>query len=226
MVPRDPKKAKHPDSMTRYHASGPWDVSVNDNLNEQIGDECFCPDFATLQPFQTILEEDSSSDKSSSLFSELNPSSTDSSNRDSVCADDFFDQILGDMGVSWSSPWRNSSDSETSSSSSSPSPLYSRHSSLDLETYAARYPEASDRCLDTAVPAVTERPMLPGHSEVKVAEGKGSTPFLCPDSTKRCRKVGSSRCRETGSSKLGWVNPFENLKSSVTFRRSMRERSD
>ncbi|KAL3504862.1 hypothetical protein ACH5RR_034703 [Cinchona calisaya] len=226
LVPRDPRKAKHPDSKTRYYARDSWDVSINDSSNDQTSDECFCPTYASSQPYHTIWEEDSSSDKSSSFFSEVHSCSTDSSNRDSMCTDDIFDQILGDMGVSWSSPWRNSSDSDTSSSSSFPSPLYSRHSPIDLDAYASKYPEASDHCLDIAVPAVIERPRLPGHSEVDVAKGKGSTPFLCPDSTKECRKLRSSSCREGGSSKLGWVNPFENLKSSVTFRRSMSKRSN
>ncbi|KAL3514261.1 hypothetical protein ACH5RR_026978 [Cinchona calisaya] len=240
LVPRDPRKAKHPDSKPRYHARGLWDISANDSSNNQTIDECFCPNNSSFQPFHTIWEEDSSSDKSSSLFSEANSCSTDSSNRDSMCSDDLFDQLLGvgDMGLCWGSSWRNSSDSETSSSSSSPTPLYSRHSLHDLEAYASKYPKDTDHCTDTAVRAVNDRPSLPGHSGMEVAAGKGSapflcpdsdkgsTPFLCPDSTKRCRKLGSSSCRETASSKLGWINPFENLKSSVTFRRSMRERLD
>lgn len=237
LVPRDPRKSKHPDSGPRYHARGPWDVPANDSSNNPTIDECFCPNYSSFQPFHTIWEEDCSSDKSSSLFSEGNSCSTDSSNRDSTCSDDLFDQILGgDMGVCLGSSWRNSSDSEASSSSSSPSPLYSRHFLHDLEAYAYKYPEATDHCIDTAVPAVDDRPRIRGRSEVEVAESKGSTAFLCPDSdkgsnpflcsdsTKSCRKLGSSSCREIGSGKLGRVNPFEKLKSSVTFRRSIRER--
>ncbi|XP_071925936.1 ubiquitin carboxyl-terminal hydrolase 16-like [Coffea arabica] len=239
LVPRDPRKSRHPDSKPRYHhARGPWDIHADDSSNNETNDERACPNYSSFQPFRTIWEEDSSSDKSSSFFSEVNSCSTDSSARDSMCSDDLFDQMLGigDMGVYYGgSSWRNASDSETSSSSSSPSPLYSRHPLHDLEAYASKYPEETDECIDTAVPTVDDRPRLPGRTEVEVTGGRGttlcpdsgkeSTPFLCPDSTKRCRKLGSSSCRETGSSKLGWIN-FENWKSSVTFRRPTRERSD
>ncbi|CAH9078369.1 unnamed protein product [Cuscuta europaea] len=84
---------------------------------------------------QTVMTEDSSSDNSSSLFSEGGSYSTDSSNRDST--EDFVDQLFGgDPGYGW----RNSTDSETSSSSSSP---FSRHSPLaDMDRYASSgYPE-------------------------------------------------------------------------------------
>lgn len=240
LVPRDPRKSRHPDSKPRYNrARGPWDIHANDSSNNQTNDEGSCPNYSSFQPFRTIWEEDSSSDKSSSFFSEVNSCSTDSSNRDSMCSDDLFDQMLGigDMGVYYGgSSWRNASDSDTSSSSSSPSPLYSRHPLRDLEAYASRYAEETDDCIDTVVPTIDDRPRLPGRTEVEVTgggrgsklcpdSGKGSTPFLCPDSTKQCRKLGSRSCRETGSSKLGWIN-FENWKPSVTFRRSMRDRSD
>lgn len=175
------------DGKPRYSGSrGTWDVPVRDPTN-------LC--YPSFQPIQRISEDDSFSDNS--FFSEDYSISTDSSNRDSTSTDDYFDQIFGDMGLSWnnnSSPWRNSSDSDTSSSSSSPSPMYSRHS--DLDHYAARY------------------------SEGAADSGRiRSSPFSCPDSTKHCRKLDCScSCRESGSSKLGRLNPFDNLKCSVSCR--------
>lgn len=170
------------DCKPRYSSRGTWDVPVRDPTN---------PSNPGFQPIRPISEDDSFSDNS--FFSEDYSISTDSSNRDSTSTDDYFDQLFRDMGVSWnnnsSSSWRNSSDSDTSSSSSSPSPMYSRHS--DLDHYAARYCEGG---------ADSERIR--------------SSPFSCPDSTKHCRKLdcSSCSCREPGSSKLGRLNPFDNLK--------------
>lgn len=186
------RKTKPVDCKPRHSYRSTWDVPIRDPTN---------PNYPNFQPFRTISEEDSFSDNS--FFSEEDRSiSTDSSNRDSTSTDDYFDQIFADMGVCWNSnsSWRNSSDSDTSSSSSSPSPMYSRHS--DLDHYAGRcYSEGGGNAAGDS-----------GRSR--------SSPFLCPDSTKHCRKLDCScSCRESGSSKLGRViNPFDNLKSSVSCR--------
>ncbi|XP_019156588.1 PREDICTED: ubiquitin carboxyl-terminal hydrolase 16-like isoform X4 [Ipomoea nil] len=103
-IPHDARRLKHLNRKPRSEMSS-WDIFEGDDYL--------------------------SDDNSSSLFSEVgtSSSSTDSSHRDSVSIDDYF-EISGDPGGFW----RNSSDSDASSSSS-PSPLYSRHSQhADMET--------------------------------------------------------------------------------------------
>lgn len=191
---REIRKTKEEDFKVRYSSRGPWDVHISDSSNFRNYNESTCPSFSTFQPIRRILEEDNVSEHSSSFFSEGRSCSTDSSNRDSTSTDEYFDQIFGDLGVCVNSPWRNSSDSETSSSSSSPSPVYLRHS--DSDHYAARYSETGISCTDAA----DSEHFLHHHHPA--------------DSTKHCRKLdSSSSCRESGSSKLGRVNPFDNLKS-------------
>ncbi|CAK9163609.1 unnamed protein product [Ilex paraguariensis] len=222
IIPRDPRKSKNPTSKSRSHSTGPWDVS--------IGTECSYLNHTGFQMIQTILEEDSSSDKSSSLFSEACSCSTDSSNRDSSSTDDYVDQIF-DLGCNENSHFRNSSDSDTSSSSSSPSPLYSRHSPLpDLDCYTSKYPKASDSRIHNAESAgvdgdgLWER-LASRSSKVEALNSKGSVPFLCSDSTKH-RKLVSRSCRETEADRLETVSPFNNAKTRVCFRRSTRGRMD
>nr|GMD99554.1 ubiquitin carboxyl-terminal hydrolase 17-like [Ipomoea batatas] len=103
-VPHDARRLKHPNCKPRSEMSS-WDIFEGDDY----------------------LSDNSSSP----LFSEVGTcsSSTDSSHRDSISIDDYF-EMCGDPGGFW----RNSSDSDASSSSS-PSPLYSRHSQhADIET--------------------------------------------------------------------------------------------
>lgn len=218
IVPRDPRKPKNTSSRPRVHSTGQYDAVRADCPNNQTTSEGFYPSFQQRNP---ILEEDSASDNSSSFFSEGGSCSTESSNRDSTSADDYFDQIFGEFGQNWNtSHWRNSSDSDTSSSSSSPSPLYCRRSPLARsDNYTSRY------------------------TETESAEGKeeDSVPILCPDVSKTCRKLECSRssnssrsdiisctsCRETSNSdRLGRLNPFTNAKSGISLRRSVKGRMD
>ncbi|XP_031125192.1 ubiquitin carboxyl-terminal hydrolase 19-like [Ipomoea triloba] len=114
-----------------------------------------------------MLGDDYLSDNSSSpLFSEVGTcsSSTDSSHRDSISIDDYF-EICGDPG----GVWRNSSDSDASSSSS-PSPLYSRHSQYaDME--ATGYSIFSKCRTNSECAGITRS------RDVGSCENKGSVPF-------------------------------------------------
>ncbi|XAR48504.1 Ubiquitinyl hydrolase 1 [Bertholletia excelsa] len=216
--PNDPRRLKNPMCRSRSHLLGPRDGSALDPLNGHTGIECLYPNHASFQPSWRILEEDSSSDNSSSIFSEECSCSTESSNRDSSSADDFFDQIFGDGGRNWNSLWKNLSDSDSSSSSSS-SPLYSRHSPLaDSDRYSSGHPEADGNGFWDGLP-----------SRGSNWEGKSTVPILYSDTSKQCRNlVSKSSCsgRETDSDRLGRANPFDNQKSGVSFRRPPRDGAD
>ncbi|GAB4844914.1 ubiquitin-specific protease [Ancistrocladus abbreviatus] len=170
------------------------------------------------------LEMDSLSD-SSSIFSHSDEvSSTTDSTRESTSIDDISDSVFGDFGYGWSSNWRNSSDSDTSSSSSSPH--YTRHgplsqsvryvSGISETTGAQSYDLHPIRDTDprARMPVETPRP----HN---LGEGGGGT-FLHSNSSKLGRKlVNSSSCRETDSERLGQPNSLDNVKSGVYLRRSL-----
>ncbi|KAG2698777.1 hypothetical protein I3760_07G164200 [Carya illinoinensis] len=149
---------------------------------------------------QRILVEDSSSDNSSLISSNSDEGScsTDST-RDSTSTDELSDFIFGDSGQRWNSP----SDSDTSSTSSSPSPSPSplRHSP----------------------PSYSEQYATHG------SQAEGNVPFLHSDTTRNCRKLvtssSSNSCRETDSQRLG-SNPFRDVNSGISFRKSTRERTD
>ncbi|CAK9148980.1 unnamed protein product [Ilex paraguariensis] len=219
IIPRDPRYPKNPTSKSRSNSAGPWDDPLADSLGGHIPQG-----HAGVHMIQTSLEEDSSSDISSSFFSEAGSCSTESSNRDSTGIDDYFDQIFGDLGCNWNSPHRNSSDSDTSSSASSPSPMYSRRPHpANLDYNASRYPETSGSRIDSAEPAVDSGDLWarqPGWSS------KVSVPYSYSDSTNLRKLVSSSSCRETDSNRLGSVYPFGNTKSGVCFRRSTSGRTD
>ncbi|KAH8516201.1 hypothetical protein Peur_047516 [Populus x canadensis] len=165
--------------------------------------------YLKLHRLLRISEEDSSSDNFSftSGNSDEASCSTDSTH-DSTSTDDLSDYIFG----SWNS-WRNTSDSDTSSSSS---PLYSRYSphvdknQNDSHAYSRiGGPDLSDR-----IPS--------GGRKLVDLEGK-----MHPDTTKQCRKLASSNsCRYKVSTKLGSLNPLNDVKSGVSFRRSVSERTD
>ncbi|GFY85896.1 ubiquitin-specific protease 16 [Actinidia rufa] len=129
IVPCDPRKLESPTFESR---SQPCDFLRADPVNGPTGIECLYSNHTSFQPIRTILEEGYSSDNSSFFSEERSNCSTDSSNRDSTSADDYFDLFFGDVGRNWSNLCRNSSDldSPSSSSSSSPFPLNSRHSPL------------------------------------------------------------------------------------------------
>ncbi|KAK3030734.1 hypothetical protein RJ639_036538 [Escallonia herrerae] len=221
-IPRDPSTVKNPMLQSRSHPARAWDDHLNGGRSRT---EHFYPDH--IQPRRPILEEDSSSDNSSSLFSEATSCSTESSNRDST--DDMFDHIFGDLGPSCNSPWRNSSDSDTSSSSSSHSPLYTRHSPLaDSDRYASECPETSGSQMDHSESAADFWARVPSRSsKVESSEGKGGAPLCYSDMTKQCRKLGTnSSCRETDADRLERISHYENKKSGVFLRRSFRERTD
>lgn len=225
LIPRDPRKHKNTISRSRSHSIESWDFSRTDHLNDHL----------SSQPFHRISDEDSLSDHSSSIFSESCSCSTESSNRDSSSTEEYFDHIFGDLDRDWNSgPWRNSSDSDTSSSSSSPSPLYSRHSPLaDSNRYASGHHETNCSQVDHAESGMDGH----GHghwSRIRSRSSKEvgrleSSCFLGSDHrTKDCRNLdSSSSCRETNADRLGgWVNPVENVKCGVSFRRSTRGRAD
>ncbi|GAV66824.1 UCH domain-containing protein/zf-MYND domain-containing protein [Cephalotus follicularis] len=184
--------------------------------------------YSKFHRLQKILEEDSS-DSSSLLSSNSDEGSCSTdSNRGSSSADDLSDYIFGDAIRGWNSPWRTTSDSDTSSSSSS-SPSYTRHSPLaNLDRYSSGSPEGSGSHTGLTNSAM-ERDGLwdtePGGSRRTDLE---SDSFLHSDTTKHCRKLASSSSsyRETGSQRLGWVNPFNDVKPNLPFRKSMRERTD
>lgn len=143
VVPRDPRKSKNPSLKSRSHSIGPCDSNRTDHLNYQTS-EGFYRNHPSFRRVSSILEDDSSSDNSSSIFSEAGSCSTESSTRDSMSADDYFDQIFGDSAHNWNSSRGNTSDSDTSSSSSSPSPLYSKNTPYtSSDHYVTRYKEES-----------------------------------------------------------------------------------
>ncbi|KAK1405579.1 Ubiquitin-specific protease 16 [Heracleum sosnowskyi] len=150
MVPRDPRKPKNPSLKSRSHSIGPCDLNRTDHLSYQTS-EGFYQNHPSFQRVSSILEDDSSSDNSSSMFSEAGSCSTESSTRDSMSADDYFDQIFGDSGHNWNSSRWNTSDSDTSSSSSSPSPLYTRNTPYtSSDHYATRFNEENHCSADPA----------------------------------------------------------------------------
>ncbi|XP_034891901.1 ubiquitin carboxyl-terminal hydrolase 16 isoform X1 [Populus alba] len=170
--------------------------------------------YLKLHRLLRISEEDLSSDNFSftSGNSDEGSCSTDSTH-DSTSTDDLSDYIFG----SWNS-WRNASDSDTSSSSS---PLYSRYSphadknQNDSHTYS----RIGGRDLSDRIPS--------GGRKLVDLEGKGGNSFLHPDTTEQCRKLASSNsCRDKVSTKLGSLNPLNDVKSGVSFRRSVSERTD
>eukprot|EP00257_Ricinus_communis_P013960 XP_015571528.1 ubiquitin carboxyl-terminal hydrolase 17 [Ricinus communis] len=162
---------------------------------------------------QRILEEDSSSDNYSFTSSNSDEGSCSTeSTRDSTSTDDLSDFIFG----GWNS-WKSTSDSDTSSSSSSSSssPLYTRH----LSEMSRSQPD----CADSSMEDGTWDRLPRESSRVVDLEVKGGDTFSCCDTGKECRKLGSSgSCREANSAKVG-VN---SVKSGVTFRRSMSQRTD
>ncbi|KAF5456010.1 hypothetical protein F2P56_025528 [Juglans regia] len=149
---------------------------------------------------QRILEEDSSSDNSSLISSNSDEGScsTDST-RDSTSTDELSDFIFGDSGQRWNSP----SDSDTSSTSSSPSPSPS--------PWSHSPPSYSEQSATHGSPA------------------EGNVQFLHSDTTRNCRKLvtssSSSSCRKSDSERLG-SNPFHDVNSGISFRKSTRERTD
>lgn len=183
--------------------------------NPPEGSASFDSFYSKFHRLQRILEEDSSSDNSSLISnnSDEGSSSTDST-RDSSSTDDFSDYIFGDPGRGWNSPWRNSSDSDTSSSSSS-SPLYSKHSSLsDLDA-----PETSGLRTVRADAARGEDDGL-----WDGLEREGTVPFLHSDTTRQCRKLESSSRPKTDFEKVG-SDSLNNVKYDVSFRRSTWDRT-
>lgn len=98
--------------------------------------------FYSRQP-RGLSEEDSSSDNSSLISnnSDEGSCSTDST-RDSMSTDDLTDYIFGDPGQGCSSPWRISSDTDSSISPNSSSPLYSKNSShANQDRCASSFPQ-------------------------------------------------------------------------------------
>lgn len=192
-------------------------------------------------PMRTILEVDSSSD-SSSLFSSCSDegSCSTESTRDSISTDDISDYIFGDTGRGLTSPWRTSSDSDTSSSSSSP--LYARHSPLaDLDRYASGPHETStsgsriDYEHSVLEGDGLHTRLYNGGSRLEDLEGKGSSPFLHSDMTKQnSRKLASSSSSSSNScgrdnadlERLGRVSLFGNVKFGASRRRSSAERTN
>lgn len=226
MVPRDPRKSKNPSLKSRSHSIGPCDSNRTDHLSYQTSED-FYQNHPSFQRVSSILEDDSSSDNSSSIFSEAGSCSTESSTRDSMSADDYFDQIFGDCGHNWNNSWLNTSDSDTSSSSSFPSPLYTKNTPYtSSDHYATRYNEES-HCSDDPAESVEDGRVWekqPGkNSHMESLKGKGSVPILYSNKTKQCREVDSnsscSSCRETNLNRLGKVNPLNNVKSGISHRR-------
>ncbi|XP_052189322.1 ubiquitin carboxyl-terminal hydrolase 16 [Diospyros lotus] len=231
LVPRDSRKPKNLPSKSRSHSTDPWDASAADSLNGHAEIECLYPNHRSFQPIQKSLDEDCSSDNSSSIFSEGCSCSTESSNRDSTSTDDYFDHIFGDSERNWNSSWKMSSDSDfsSSSSSSSSSPLYSRHSPLaDSDRYSSGYAETSG--FQAAPKAELDRDDGNGFW---TGAGRSSSGDPISTRSKQCRNVGKSSgssssgsCRETDSNRLGWSNLLGSKKSVVSLRRSTRERTE
>ncbi|KAH7524756.1 hypothetical protein FEM48_Zijuj06G0153100 [Ziziphus jujuba var. spinosa] len=178
--------------------------------------------YMRFQQLQKILEEDSSSDNSSLISSNSDEGSCSTeSTRDSTSTDDLSDYIFGDSGRGWNSPWRNSSDSDTSSSSSSP--LYSKHSQLsDLEQCDSIAPETSrpqTDCADDVWDKLTNGRVR----RVNLEHG----PILHSHSPKHCSKVPSSNScsgKEADLERLGF-DSVNDVKFDLSFRRSTRERT-
>ncbi|KAK2659886.1 hypothetical protein Ddye_006419 [Dipteronia dyeriana] len=159
--------------------------------------------YSGFHRLQRILEDDTSSDNSSLISSNSDEGScsTDST-RDSSSMDDISDYIFGDSGSGWNSPWRNSSDSDTTSPLSS-SPLNSRRDGFPGASGSqSNYAEVSNS----------------SNSQVD-SEGRGGDPFLHSDmSPKQCRKLASnSSSRETDLERLGRVSSSNNVKSKRNF---------
>lgn len=201
-------------------------ISANSGIAERFpGSTNFESSYPRLHQLQRILEDDSSSDSSSLLSSNSDEGScsTDST-RDSASTDDLTDYLFGDPRRGWSSPWRNYSESDTSSSSSSP--LGSMHSNLaDLENYDSVAPQTNGHRTEAGK---EENPnwdgLASGRSREKFFKHEGSVLFLHPNSTERCRKiVSSSRHRETDGNILG-SESLTNVKCDVPIRRSTTER--
>ncbi|XP_022773089.1 LOW QUALITY PROTEIN: ubiquitin carboxyl-terminal hydrolase 17-like [Durio zibethinus] len=226
--PRAPRLVSRSESIpSRVNSKNQLNSSSSTNSSlDEVYPSSIYPDirgsiesfYSKYNRLQRILEEDSSD--SSSLFSSNSDEgscSTDST-RDSTCADDLLDSIFGDSIRGLNSPCR-SSDSDASSSSSS-TPLYSRHSPLaDLDRYASGSPEICSSAKENVV-LLDRRPS--GSSRQMDEEGKGNDPFFHNDTSKQCRKIGSSRSRETDSERLGGVNPL----NDVSLRKSRRERTE
>ncbi|XP_059631261.1 ubiquitin carboxyl-terminal hydrolase 17-like isoform X2 [Cornus florida] len=236
MMPHDPRKPRDPTLKSRSHSTGPSGVSLPDTLKVQTTNEPFNMNQTNFHRIRTIFEDDSSDNSSAFSRSHEDSSSTDST-RGSTCTDDFLDQIFGDLGHNWNSPWRNSSDSDTCSSSSSshspsplPSPLYSRHSPLtNSDHYSSGFPETSgSHFFNTALSMEGHclRSRIPSRSsQQEHMESRGTLPFLHSDPTRQCRKLASS-CRETNSENFGWLNPFDDIKYGASFRRPPRVRTE
>ncbi|XP_065880330.1 ubiquitin carboxyl-terminal hydrolase 17 [Euphorbia lathyris] len=195
----DPKVNNSPSRMNARN----WTLNSRSTSNvAQLSPESVESFNMRFQRLQRILEEDSSSDSYSFTSSNSDEGSCSTeSTRDSTSTEDLSEYIFG----GWNNGWRNASDSDTCSSSSSPlyssmhSPQTSR-SGTDSVTEHGEWERQSSRVVDL---------------EVK---------FLHSDTTKQCRKLDTSvSYRETDSRRLGWVNP---VKSGVSFRRSMSERTD
>ncbi|KAI3412767.1 uncharacterized protein J3R85_016885 [Psidium guajava] len=197
---------------------GRFSSDINPNSMTSDGSTNIDSFYSKFHRLQRILEEDSSSDNSS-LFSNTSDEGSCSTDgiRDSASADDLSDYICSDPVRGWSSPWRNSSDSDTSSSSSS-SPLYSRHSPLaNPEGHALGFAETS-----------------PSQRE-GLDSGLGGVEFLKSNIIKWRRELeissssshhSGSRCRETDSARPAWLNGSYDVKNGVSLRRSARERTD
>nr|GMC54367.1 ubiquitin carboxyl-terminal hydrolase 17-like [Ipomoea batatas] len=210
LTSHDPRGQKNANCKSSSHTNS-WDLSKGDPRNGPACRECFNSVPASSWPRNPTIFEDSSSDNSSSLFSEGGSSSTDSSYRDSISAEDIADQIFGDHGgTCWNSPWRISTDSDTSSSSSSPSPLYSRHSRFsNMGHYSSGYPETSGY----ADSAVEDQGFWTGTCDHEASKSKGSIPAsFSPDSAKPCRHLGGSNSSSSGAQRLGSDKPFGTMK--------------
>lgn len=228
MVPHDPRKPKNLSLLSRSQSTGACDSPRTEHLNYRRG-EGFLQDQPSLRRVCSTLDDDSSSDNSSSIFSEACSCSTESSTKDSTSTDDFFDQIFSESGHNWNN-WWNSSDSDTSSSSSSPSPLYSKNiHCTNSDHYATRYNKRSHYSADHVEYAEDgKQPSKCSNFEDK--KGKGTVPILNSDKSKHCRNLDSnsncSSCRETNLDKLGKPNPLNSLKSGMSLRKSSRGKLD
>lgn len=111
IIPLDPVKPKHRIFKPIYNPPSSWDA-----ISDHTGVGCVHRNHK-----RKILEEDSLSENSSSLFSEeFSCSYSESSNKDSTTSDD-YDHLFIDRGRDWKNP----SDSDsTSSDSDQNSPEY------------------------------------------------------------------------------------------------------
>ncbi|XP_030542645.1 ubiquitin carboxyl-terminal hydrolase 17-like [Rhodamnia argentea] len=199
---------------------GRFSSDVNPNSMSSDGSTNIDSFYSKFHRLQRILEEDSSSDNSS-LFSNTSDEgscSTDGT-QDSASADDLSDNIFGDPVRGWSSPWRNSSDSDTSSSSSSP--LYSRHSPLaNPERHASGFAETSPSQSDGLDSG------LGGHEFLNSNITKWRSELEISTSSSHRSSSSSSRCRESDSGRLARLNGSYDVKNGISLRRSARERTD